>query len=90
MEKEVSKEKFILKALIDDEIYYLLNRTGLFNNHDYIAKTKTLRKMDRIQLYKAVNIIHGLAGVKESMLHALRHTYAKEKQRIFHYQFYRN
>ena len=70
---------YIEKALIDEEINYLLNRTGLFDNHDYIAKTKTLRKMDRIQLYKAVNIIYGLAGVKESMLHALRHTYAKEK-----------
>jgi len=70
---------YIEKSLIDDEIYYLMNQTGLFGSHDYIAKTKTLKKMDRVQLYKAVNIIYGLAGVKESMLHALRHTYAKEK-----------
>lgn len=70
---------YIEKDLIDEEIDYLLNRTGLFSSHDIIAKTKTLKKMDRVQLYKAINIIYGLSGVNETMLHALRHTYAKEK-----------
>ncbi len=70
---------YIEKDLIDEEMDYLLNRTGLFSSHDIIAKTKTLKKMDRVQLYKAINIIYGLSKVDESMLHTLRHTYAKEK-----------
>jgi len=70
---------YIEKTLIDDEIDYLLKKIDLFNLHDLIAKTKTLKKMDRVQLYKAINIIYGLAGINETMIHSLRHTYAKEK-----------
>ena len=70
---------YIEKEFIDEEIDYLLNKSGLFNKFDVIAKTKRLKQMDRVQLYKAANVIYKQAGVDETMLHALRHTYAKTK-----------
>lgn len=70
---------YIEKELVDNEIEYLLKRTGVFSVFDVIAKTKRLKQMDRVQLYKAANYIYSMAGIDETMLHVLRHTYAKEK-----------
>lgn len=74
-----SRYIYIEKSLIDNELNFLLGLNNISSN-DYIATTIRNKQLDRVQLYKAANIIYkeaGLDGVSE--VHILRHTYAKKK-----------
>ena len=49
----------------------------LCDNKDIIAITSSKKQMDRFQLFKMVKSIYKSAGIKQTGLHILRHTFAK-------------
>ena len=70
------KERFtyIKRDLIEFE---LNNINQYISNKDYIASTSSKKQMDRFQLFKMVRSMYKSAGIKQTGLHILRHTFAK-------------
>ncbi|AXH16386.1 hypothetical protein CP985_03310 [Malaciobacter mytili LMG 24559] len=75
------RKVYIEKDFVNEEINYLLS-LSMYNQFSTIAITGKLKPLCRVQLYKAVNVVYKLAGVEETELHALRHTYAKNKIKV--------
>lgn len=70
------RTSYIKIDIIEDEIEMLRNVFGLLDD-EYISKTRSGSRMDRIQLSKMVNSVYRRAGIKASGVHVLRHTAAK-------------
>jgi site-specific recombinase XerD len=71
-----NRTSYIKKEDIEDELFTLKNSFDL-GDDEYISKTASGGKMDRVQLSKMVNSIYRRADVKASGVHILRHTAAK-------------